>query len=1104
MSQQTTGIPRGTRVPGTEGIYSDAALSFATSLLENSNDLIAAVDSDLRIIALNAPFRREFELVFGKPLKSGDRLDEVLAHLTVDRDKVEELCRRALTGESFRVTEDFGDERLLRKTYELAFSPIFNTHHQPIFAAIVVRDLTLLRASEQRFGALLEAAPDATIIIRSDGIIELANAHAERMFGYGRQQLCGLPVENLIPQRFHARHIAHRQQFSLRPAARAMGSGRAELVGLRVDGSEFPVEISLNPLNVGNEHVVVAAIRDMTLRQRAEDQLRALSAELERRVAERTAELEAANKAFRSTFEQASVGIAHVAPDGKWLRVNQRLCDLVGYTKEEMATLTFQDITHPDDLEADLKLMHRVLAGETPSYSMDKRYVSKGGELVWINLNKSLVRDDFGAPQYFIAVVKDINDRKRAEGELQDSKASLELAITATGLGMFNYFPQTGRTDWSLELKRHFGLPPHVQVDYDVFLKGIHTEDRERVDREVQQAMQREADGRFHIEYRTIGIDDRQERWIEARGRVFFDDAGKPARCIGVTLDVTEKRLAEEALRERERQLRLMFEANPIGTVKRSLKGEILEANAAYLRIVGRSREDLLARRIRWDQMTPPEYLRHDKKAMAEALQHGASELYEKEYIRPNGERVPVLLGFAAIGSGEELVAFVLDISERKRAEERVRQTALHDPLTGLPNRGLLFECARHIFGRAQRARRHSGVLFIDLDRFKPINDNFGHEVGDDVLKEVASRLADCTRDEDLVFRLGGDEFLILLPDIADDANAGDVARHIARRVHQPYHINGLELSLSASVGISIFPRDGKDLDTLINNADAAMYLAKQGGRDNIQFYSQELAARSQMQSRIEEQLKAALTQNAFQLYYQPLVDMQTDRLIGVEALVRWPHDEVGPDQFVPIAEATGQINRLGDWVIKEACRQHKQWCDHGLPAIPIAVNVSAVQLRQKDFAEQFTQMLDERSVSMAALQVEVTETALMENLDRAIDVLARLQALGVKISLDDFGTGYSSLNYLSRLPIDKIKVDKSFVQRIEHDVASRAITEAVIALGRTLKLEVVAEGIESEETMHYLRCHGCSQAQGYHVCKPVTADAFETWFGAYRATHGH
>ncbi|WP_420472643.1 PAS domain S-box protein [Noviherbaspirillum sp. ST9] len=1073
----------------------NALFSFTNSLLQNSNDLIAAVDSELRLVGVNAHFLHEFELVFGIRLHSGQRLDEVLAHLTRDRDKVTALCRRALAGEAFRVVEDFGDEHLLRKTYELAFNPIFDTQHKPLFAAVVVRDVTLLRANEQRFGALLDAAPDATLLMRSDGTIDMANATAERLFGYGRQQMIGIPVEKLIPQRFHARHIAQRHQFALRPAARSMGSGRTDLLGLRADGSEFPVEISLNPLDVAGERMVVAAVRDMTLRQTAEDELRALSKELEQRVKERTAELEQANKEFKATFEQASVGIAHVGPNGKWLRVNQQLCEIVGYAKEEMASLTFQDITHPDDLDADLKLMYALLAGSIQSYSLDKRYIRKNGECIWINLNASLVRDGFGAPHYFIAVIKDINDRRRAEVELQRSKENFEVAIQATGLGMYDYAPQSGNMHWNPEMKRLFGLPVDAPVDYGDFIDVLHPADKERVDAVIQQALRSPASARVSLEYRIIRHDNGVERIIEARGQVFFDDEERPVRFIGTVLDISDKRRAEVTLRENERELRLLFDASPIGMVRRASSGEVLEANAAYLRIVGLSRDDLAAGRVRWDRLTAPEYLAADQKAMEQAFAHGVSDVFEKEYIRTDGTRIPVLLAFAAVGTGRNLVAFVLDISERKEAEERVRQTALHDPLTGLPNRSLLFDYAKHIFARARRAQHHSGILFVDLDRFKLVNDSHGHEVGDEVLREVARRMAHCTRADDMIFRLGGDEFLVLLPKIENDKNAGDVARHLLHCLDQPYEVSGLVCSISASIGISLFPRDGEDLDTLVNNADSAMYQAKLAGRNNIQFYSRELAARAQQLTKIEEQLKSALSEESFSLYYQPVIDTGTGELIGVEALIRWPYSDIGPDQFVPIAETTGHIVRLGDWVIKKACRQHKEWLEHGLPAIPIAVNVSAVQFRHKDFAEQFKQAMGDCEVDAAALQVELTETALMENLERAVEVLVHLKALGVKISLDDFGTGYSSLNYLSRLPINKIKIDKSFVQRLEHDNASRAITKAVIALARTLDLDVVAEGIESEAAMDYLRQHGCNQAQGYHVCRPVPSDLFEEWY---------
>ncbi|OWW21348.1 hypothetical protein AYR66_19555 [Noviherbaspirillum denitrificans] len=938
------------------------------------------------------------------------------------------------------------------------------------------------------------------LVTGPDGKIVLVNELAEKMFGYTRDRLLGMSVEQLIPERFHARHTAQRHQFLCRPELRTSAGTKAVLPALRADGSEFPAEINLKPVDTGSVLLVAASIRDMTLRHREEEQLRALSIELERLVAARTDDLEQANRDFRATFERASVGIAHIGPDGRLLRVNETLCDIVGYGKDELLSLTFQDITHPDDIDADLALMHRVLAGEMSSYAIDKRFLHRSGEVVWSTLSVSLVRDSQGVPQYFISIVKSIDDRKRAEAELQKNKESLERAINATGLGMFDFYPQTGRAEWNTEMKRHFGLSANAATGYDVFVAGLHPDDRARIEKIVREVMRPGASGHYQTEYRTVGIEDGVERWIEARGRVYFDGKGMPVRFIGTTLDITAQKRVEEALRARERQLQLIVEANPIGVARGTIDGRVLEANAAYLRILGANSEDVAAGRLRWDVQTTAEHSMSDAKAIADAQAYGVSGLYEKELLRCDGTRVPVLITCAVIDQSRDLVAFVLDISERKRAEERIRQTSLHDPLTGLPNRGLLFECAARIFSGVRRAHKHTAVLYFDLDRFKPINDNYGHQVGDEVLKQVAKRLTETIRGADSVFRLGGDEFLILLSEIHDDAQAGDVARHLLWEISRAYYVHGLELTLSTSIGISVYPRDGQDLETLMSHADAALYRAKQVGRNGVQFYSEELAAKARQQSRIEEQLKSALSRSDFELHYQPVVDMHTAQLTGVEALLRWPNSHVGPDLFVPIAEATGQIARLGEWVICEACRQHKEWCERGLPPIPIAVNVSAVQFRHDDFAEQFASLLEDEEVGMGALQVELTETALMENLDRAIDVLRRLQEMGIKISLDDFGTGYSSLNYLSRLPINKIKVDKSFVQRIEHDSASRAITEAVIALGRTLKLEVIAEGIESESALSYLRSHGCSHAQGYHVCKPLSGEVFEEW---YRAREG-
>lgn len=450
-------------------------------------------------------------------------------------------------------------------------------------------------------------------------------------------------------------------------------------------------------------------------------------------------------------------------------------------------------------------------------------------------------------------------------------------------------------------------------------------------------------------------------------------------------------------------------------------------------------------------------------------------------------------------GGVHEVMVICHDYTERQRAEEGARHAALHDPLTNLPNRALLFEYARHVFAAAQRSGSQVAVAFIDLDRFKPINDLYGHNVGDAVLRQMTARLQENLRGEDLVFRLGGDEFLALLPGMDGEHGSAILGSHLLKAIAAPYRVNSLDLSLSASIGISLYPTHASAIDTLISQADAAMYAAKQAGRNTVQLYTSSMAERVYNQRWIEHRIKHALSQDQFCLYYQPLINLQTQEVASVEALLRMQGDTLTPDRFVPVAESTGLIWQLGEWVLSQACRQHTAWKKAGLPAIPVAVNISAMQFRRQGFADAFNVTLDKQCTSAVAIQVELTETAVMEDVERAVAVLQQMRSRGIKVSLDDFGTGYSSLNYLSRLPLDKIKVDKSFVHRLQTDNASRAITESNIALGRALHLEIVAEGIESEQEAEYLFGQGCHLAQGYYLCKPLAGEAFAAW---YRSRH--
>tara|TARA_R110002074_G_scaffold157246_1_gene314064 strand:- start:6286 stop:9414 length:3129 start_codon:yes stop_codon:yes gene_type:complete len=476
--------------------------------------------------------------------------------------------------------------------------------------------------------------------------------------------------------------------------------------------------------------------------------------------------------------------------------------------------------------------------------------------------------------------------------------------------------------------------------------------------------------------------------------------------------------------------------------------------------------------------------------------QTGKSSTTEVPHLTPDGNQVWLeMRAYPALDGG--LAVFFRDITERKLVDEEIRHASLHDPLTGLPNRAMLFEYASHLLPHNRRASQGAAVLFLDLDRFKPINDTHGHEVGDKVLKEVSGRLSRTLRAEDLVIRMGGDEFVVLLQDIDASAHAADVARNITTTISEPYQIGELALSVSTSIGISMFPRDGEDIDTLVSHADAAMYEAKQEGRNNFQFYSPVLTAGIQQQNNIEQALKQALHTNSFQLFYQPVFDINTSEVISVEALLRFDCDGIGPEQFVPVAEATGIINPIGRWVLEEAVRQSTSWRASGLPAIPIAVNVSAVEFRDRDFVDRFEQLIHGHSIEPAMLQLELTETAVMHDREHAIASLARLRALGIAISLDDFGTGHSSLASLSCLPLDKIKIDKSFIYQLEEDTGSRAVIDAILTLGLTMDLEVVAEGIETTAALEYMRSRGCRQAQGFLFCRPLAGEEFESWYRA-------
>nr|HEV7954006.1 EAL domain-containing protein [Candidatus Acidoferrales bacterium] len=466
--------------------------------------------------------------------------------------------------------------------------------------------------------------------------------------------------------------------------------------------------------------------------------------------------------------------------------------------------------------------------------------------------------------------------------------------------------------------------------------------------------------------------------------------------------------------------------------------------------------------------------------------------------IRRDGYESPIEDSAAPIHdrSGHITGAVIVfhDVSAARQMSLQLSHLAQHDSLTDLPNRMLLNDRLQQAITMAKRHGYRIAVLFMDLDRFKHINDSLGHVIGDQLLQAVAARLERCVRESDTVGRQGGDEFVVVLSELEAAENAGISAAKLLAALTLPYHIGQHDISVPVSIGVSIYPDDGDNAETLISNADIAMYHAKENGRNNYQFFKQEMNTRASERQFIEGGLRVALEHEEFSLHYQPKIDLGTGAVTGVEALLRWKHPERGfipPAQFIPIAEDTGLIVPIGQWVLREACRQSRAWLDSGFAPVPMAVNISAVEFRSKDFVESVRAILHESKLDPQCLELELTESVLMKHAESTVTMLKALKEIGVRLTVDDFGTGYSSLSYLRQFPVDSLKVDQSFVHEISSDKDDAAIVSAVISMGNSLKKRVIAEGVETREQLDFLTAEGCEEAQGYYFNRPMVADQF-------------
>ena len=585
----------------------------------------------------------------------------------------------------------------------------------------------------------------------------------------------------------------------------------------------------------------------------------------------------------------------------------------------------------------------------------------------------------------------------------------------------------------------------------------------------------------------------------ELLGLITFSDILESIEYDYVRSLREELRQRDERLAVSDQSLRMaekVFENSFEGIMFANANIIIESVNPAFTQITGYKAHEVIGRTPKMlnSGKHDPAYYR-EMWASLNNLGRWQGEIWNR---RKNGEIYPEWLSINVVknaqGAVTNYIAIFSDITERKAAEDRVWHLAHHDVLTGLPNRMLLVERLGHALAHAHRNQRMVAVIFLDLDRFKVINDTFGHSLGDQLLQVVAQRLVACVREDDTVARLGGDEFTVILEDIGDTRGIAGVAQKIIDTLSQPTPLDGHEVSITTSIGISVYPGDDDQAESLIKHADAAMYLAKSKGRNNFQFFTAESDTCSIERLTLENRLRKALENDELVLHYQPQVDITSHRISGMEALLRWNHPHLGllqPGQFIPMAEETGLIIPIGEWVLREACSQAKAWRDEGMPALRVAVNISGRQFNHMKMVETVRSTLDATGLPADCLELEITESIAMAHVEDSIRKLLELRAMGVRISMDDFGTGHSSLSYLTRFPLDTLKIDKSFVQNLEANSSDSVIATAIVTMAQSLNLNVITEGVETEEQLNFLKGLHRNEVQGFYFSHPLPADAF-------------
>jgi len=767
--------------------------------------------------------------------------------------------------------------------------------------------------------------------------------------------------------------------------------------------------------------------------------------------------------------------------------VNQAWEDYSGRRVEAELGSRWMNALHPGDRTRVTREWDEALGLRRP-LETQYRLLRADGEYGWLHHSAVPVNDEYGKLTGYLGVCTDITEQRSAE--LRALYNESEIRTLANNVpALIAYYDREG-------LRCRFANRAYAQTwgwdEHSIVGRPLAEIIGEQGYTEIAPNVERVLRGENVTYERTLRDAQGGSRVLEVNLRPHSGPDGRPLAAFVMIHDITRHRESEREVRESRERLRKFADATRYGIVFHE-EGRVTDCNEALLALTGYSFEEMVGSEI--IQYVVPE--RRD-----EALEHvrtGYERPYESQVTHKDGSIIPVEFEGRLMPMDGKVyrLSVVRDIRRRKANEARIDFLAHHDLLTGLPNRALLLERLEFVLASARRRGSRAAVLFIDLDNFKVVNDSLGHAAGDALLKVVASRIPAALREVDVVSRHGGDEFLVVLPDVEDEQAPVPVAEKLLAAISEPMLVEGQSVSVSPSIGIAVYPRDGETAAELIKNADAAMYLAKERGRSNYQFFNKALAESAHRAFTLETRMRETIRSGGFVLHYQPQVRVSDGGVIGVEALIRWPQTDghwIEPNEFIPVAEQRGLIRTIGRWVLREACRQNKAWQDAGIARLPVAVNLSSIEFRQKDFAADVEAALAETGLEARWLGFELTESMLMSDLAEAARTLEALKGLGVQLAIDDFGTGHSSLMHLKRFPIDKLKIDRTFIRDMPGDADDMAISGAVIDLARNMGITSIAEGVDRLEQLEFLRSRGCDEAQGFLFCRAMAPDDLAQW----------